>query len=194
VSYSSNGILNKIKQIKFFMAKKYGTFLEEFLIAVGEATGFFEWPLEYSETWRRKQLSVRHRKKYYNVVASGKRQGFIKQISKGGKTFLQLTSKGELERLMGLMNIVKQAKWDGKWRLVVFDIPEDARDKRDQLRALLKRNGFKILQASVFINPYPLNREALSYLEKAGLMPYIRVIKVQEMDNDLDLRKKFGLI
>ena len=75
---------------------------------------------------------------------------------------------------------------------VHFDIPEDARDKRDSLRSLLKKLGFVKLQASVFINPYPLNREALAYLRQSDLMGYIRIIKVEEMDSDLDLKKKFG--
>jgi hypothetical protein len=49
------------------------------------------------------------------------------------------------------------------------------------------------LQDSVYANPYPLNREAVKYLEETGLSEYIRIIKVEEMDNDRDLKKKFGL-
>ncbi len=45
----------------------------------------------------------------------------------------------------------------------------------------------------MFINPYSLNREAVSYLKESGLMDYIRILKVEEMDNDLDLQKKFKL-
>ena len=84
-------------------------------------------------------------------------------------------------------------RWDGKWRLVIFDIPESSREKRDHLRYLLKQNKFCKLQASVFISPYPLNREALEYLQFSKLFDYIRILRVDEMDNDSDLRKKFKL-
>ncbi len=167
--------------------------LSEFLTAVGNASGFFEWPLEYTEAWRRKQLTG-PKKKYYPVLWNAKKQGLVRQVSKNGKKFLQLTKKGELQKLVVLMNVVKQEKWDGKWRLVIFDIPEDAHDKRDRLRSLLEKHGFIKFQASVFINPYPLNREAVAYLKEVGLMPFIRIIKAEEMDSDEDLRKKFDLI
>lgn len=174
------------------MSRKHGTLLAEFLTAVGEATGFFEWPLEYSDAWRRKQLS-RPKVRYYQVLWDAKKRGLISEIRKNGKKFLQLTSRGELARLVGKMNVQKQNSWDGKWRVVIFDIPEDSRGKRDQLRLLLKQKGFAKLQASVFVNPYPLNREAVSYLKQSGLMSYIRILKVEEMDNDADLKRKFHL-
>jgi len=174
------------------MAKKYGTFLGDFLTAVGDATGFFEWPLVHSEGWRRKQL-MGSKNKYYNAVWQAKRKGWLEEVSKQGKTFLRLTAKGELERLVLKMNVQKQEKWDGRWRMVIFDIPEGSRDRRDQLRALLKRQGFIKLQASVFVNPYPLNREALDFLKLSGLMAYIRIAKIEEFDDEKDLKKKFKL-
>ncbi|MEK7161155.1 MAG: CRISPR-associated endonuclease Cas2, partial [Patescibacteria group bacterium] len=83
--------------------------------------------------------------------------------------------------------------WDGQWRMVIFDIPEDFREKRDLLRSLLKRNQFIKLQASVFISPYALNREAIEYLNISGLKRYIRIIKIDEIDSDEDLKKRFNL-
>jgi CRISPR-associated endonuclease Cas2 len=82
--------------------------------------------------------------------------------------------------------------WDGKWRFVFYDIPEDSKDKRQLFRKLLKRNGYQKLQASVFVNPYPLNREALDYLKKTGLINYIRIVRVDEIDDDSNLLKKFN--
>jgi CRISPR-associated endonuclease Cas2 len=175
------------------MSRKYGTFLGDFLTAVGEASGFFQWPLEYSDGWRRKQLSRAGRRKYYNVVASAKRKGLLTSISKKGRQFLELTAKGELYNLMSKMSVARQNNWDGKWRMFIFDIPEDARDKRNHLRWLLKKNNFVKLQQSVFVSPYPLNREALSYLSLTGLRSFIRIIKIEEIDDDSDLRKKFDL-
>jgi CRISPR-associated endonuclease Cas2 len=75
----------------------------------------------------------------------------------------------------------------------MFDIPEDHRDKRDKLRRLLKRNNFIKLQASVFISPYALNKQAVEYLKETGLDEYIRILRVDAIDKDEDLKKKFKL-
>ncbi|MCL5666647.1 MAG: hypothetical protein M1383_02655 [Patescibacteria group bacterium] len=174
------------------MSRKYGTLSSEFLKAVGEATGLFRWPLEYSASWRYEQL-YGSRKKFQNTVSSLKRQGFIKMIRKRDEKFIKLTSKGELELLIQKAGVKKIDKWDGKWRLLIFDIPEKAREKRDLLRGLLKRNNFAKLQASVFVSPYPLNREAVTYIKTVGLVDYIRLLKVEEINDDQNLKKHFGL-
>jgi hypothetical protein len=61
------------------------------------------------------------------------------------------------------------------------------------LRALLLKNNYYKLQDSVYINPYPLNREAIKYLKDTGLIEFIRIIRVDELDEDHDLKKRFGL-
>ncbi len=119
--------------------------------------------------------------------------GLVKKISKDSKIFFELTAKGELDLLLLKAAIEVPKVWDFRWRLLIFDIPEDCRDKRDELRLLLKNKGFKKLQQSVFIHPYPLNKEAVSYLKQTGLIKYIRIITAYEIDDDTDLRKKFKL-
>ncbi len=130
---------------------------------------------------------------YRNTVYHLQKKGSIKVIKKDGQKFLKLTGKGQLEVLLAKAKIPKISKWDGKWRIIIFDIPENAKNQRDRLRYLLRANNYKKLQASVYINPYALNREAVSYLRETGLINYIRIIKVEEMDNDEDLKKKFNL-
>ncbi len=175
------------------MSRKYGTFAGELLIAIGEATGFFSWPLEYTESWRRKQLRGYESKRIYDNLYRFKTHGLVREISRNGKKFIKLTSKGQLELLLHKAKLEKPKVWDGHWRMIVFDIPEDNHKDRDRLRELLKRNDFVMLQASVFISPYPLNREAIEYLKQAGLKEYIRIIRADELDDDGDLKKKFNL-
>jgi phenylacetic acid degradation operon negative regulatory protein len=120
-------------------------------------------------------------------------KGWIKKVDKNSEKFYQLTQKGELEALLAKAKLPHQGKWDGKWRMVIFDIPEDHKDKRNLLRLLLKKNNFYMLQASVYVSPHAFNREAVTYLQETKLSPYIRIIKVEEMDNDTDLKKHFHL-
>jgi len=160
------------------------------LRSIGEATGFFSWPPEGSREWIWQQKH--NGRSITNRLYGMRRQGLVKKTAKNGKTFFQLTAKGELRLLLSKAALSKPKNWDKQWRMLIFDIPEDCRDQRDSLRRLLKQYGFIKLQASVFIHAYPLNREAISYLKKSGLIKYIRIIRANEIDDDSDLRKKFG--
>ena len=128
-----------------------------------------------------------------NVLYYLSRKGLIKYVDKNNERFIKLTAEGQLEALLAKAKLPDVGQWDGKWRVIMFDIPEDSRDNRNFFRRLLKMNGYKQLQASVFINPYPLNREAVKYLKEKGLMNYIRILKVEELDDDAGLKKHFGL-
>jgi len=119
--------------------------------------------------------------------------GLIEVVKEEGKKYYQLTKTGEMQALVLKTRMPIKTKWDGKWRMVIFDIPENASRERDQLRRLLLLNDFKKLQASVYISPYQINREAINYLKETGLIKYIRFARVDELDDDKDLKKKFNL-
>ncbi len=142
--------------------------------------------------WQGKPLG--DHKDFYQIVYYLAKKGLIQYVDKNNERFMKLTKKGQLEALLAKARIPqKPQKWDGKWRLIIFDIPERSQTKRDLFRWLLKKNGFMLVQQSVYINPYPLNREAVEYLKKTGLMQFIRIMKVEEIDSDIDLRKRFKL-
>jgi DNA-binding transcriptional regulator PaaX len=131
---------------------------------------------------------------FKNMVYHLKRRGLVEIIGVHSERFIKLTKKGELEALLTKARVPRStSRWDGKWRVIIFDIPEEINFKRDMFRRLIMKNGFVKLQASVFISPHSLNMEALAYLQETGLMDYIRILKVEEMGNDLDLRKTFKL-
>ncbi len=130
---------------------------------------------------------------YYRIMKKLSEKGWIKIYKDGKKKLYSLTKAGQLEALFIKARLPEKAKWDGKWRIIVFDIPEQARSARNKLRNLLKTNGFKMVQKSVFINPYPFNREAIKYLQLTGLDKYIRVFRIDEADNNKQLKKLFSL-
>lgn len=143
----------------------------------------------------KKDLLFKSYGEFKNMVYHLRRQKWVSVVKRDGERFIKLTKAGEIEALLAKARLpqARAARWDGKWRLVIFDIPEAASPRRDLLRRLLKKDGFLKLQSSVFISPSPLNREAIEYLKETGLIGYIRILKVEEMDSDLDLRKKFNL-
>lgn len=145
----------------------------------------------YNFIYKSKQLG---RGGYYHDIWQMEKRGVVKVFTKNEKKFLKITKKGELQILLQKARMPGDYQsWDGRWRLIIFDIPESSRDKRNQLRLLLKHNGYFKLQASVFINPYPLNREAVAYLKQTGLIDFIRMLRVDEIDDDKKLKKHFSL-
>ncbi len=118
-------------------------------------------------------------------------QGWIKTEYKEARKIFRLTNKGEIEALIAAVHMhPKPVIWDGSWRLIMFDIPEQARSIRAQLRHSLRDLGFLCLQASIYVSPHPISPEALALLKKSGLLRYIRIARAN-FEDDTDLRKLF---
>ena len=84
--------------------------------------------------------------------------GLITFEMRKGKKIAILTERGlgKIEDIMlGDYQIPEPAFWDGKWRVLIFDIPERYRLRRDELRILLRQAGFERLQDSVWVHPFP---------------------------------------
>ena len=92
------------------------------------------------------------------AISDLKRAGMVKTSGKCGHRNVELTIKGHaaVEAIYtSEYRIPEPAFWDGKWRVVMFDIREKRRKIRSQLRLLLSGAGFLRLQDSVWIYPYP---------------------------------------
>lgn len=84
-------------------------------------------------------------------------------------------------------------KWDGLWRIIIFDVPESHRQGRYALMSKLKNLGFHSLQKSVYIFPYPCKDEVDFIVEFFRLRPYVRYVIAKEVDVELDLKYRFSL-
>lgn len=86
------------------------------------------------------------------------RGDFIKKV---GDDNYKLTKKGikriNFSKLFKLK--LDKKKKDGFWRVVIFDIPEKQKIKRELLRQKLKELDFKMIQKSVFASPYICEKE-----------------------------------
>lgn len=123
-------------------------------------------------------------------------KNFVIFTERDGKKHLGLTDAGRsyLRRTQALgYNVPKPKKWDGKWRIVMFDIKEARRMDRDQLRDELEAIGFYRFQNSAWF--YPYDCEDLITLIKSDyrLGRSTVYIIAEEVENDFVLRKHFGL-
>ena len=118
-----------------------------------------------------------------------------KENSDGSFTF-ELTKKGKLKALTFHFEKMKieRKNWDGKWRLVIFDVPEKIRKGRDALREKLLKLGFYELQKSALVFPYECENELEFIIEFFGLRPFVRVAILETIDNELHLKQHFKLL
>jgi len=134
--------------------------------------------------------------KFQTKTATGRliAKGYVKRGEKG---FLEITSAGvrhlEIKRAQALAPAKTKRRWDKRYRLVMFDIPEYRRKTRSRLRALMNDFGFLRLQDSVWVSPYDC--EDLISLVKAELKvgKDILYAVVDQIENDSWIKKHFGL-
>jgi len=118
------------------------------------------------------------------------------RMQEDGTWKMVLTDHGKKRALfckIESMEIRKPKRWDRKWRVILFDIPEKQKGSRDALRAWIKRIGFLELQKSVFVFPYDCRDEFDFIVEFLGLRQYVRFLVAENIDNGERLEIRFRL-
>jgi hypothetical protein len=110
-----------------------------------------------------------------------------------GSFSLILTKKGKNKVLRYNLDSmrIKRQRWDGKWRIVLFDIPERQKPARDALRDKLKKLGFWELQKSIFVYPFDCENEIEFLVEFFHIKPHVRYGILESIDNELHIKKHF---
>ena len=124
------------------------------------------------------------------------RLGFVgKEEKEKGISRIFPTKKAKLRFLeIKLDNIKnKKVKWDKKWRMVAFDVPEKYKLGRDALRRKLKKIGFCELQKSVLVTPYECKKEISELVKFFKMEKYVRFGILEYVDNEAKLGKFFKL-
>lgn len=123
-------------------------------------------------------------------VSDLKYQGSLKT---NNKHKLQLTTKGlaALETLR-IPNIKQPKSWDGYWRVVIYDIPENQRQARNKIRDLLKKLGFMQVQISVWTHPLPCLEEFRTIQRAYGIEKHLLLLEVRHQQDFEKLRNTFA--
>ncbi len=74
--------------------------------------------------------------------------------------------------------------WDGNWRVVIFDIPEEKRRIRDQFRRKLKHWGFKNWQQSVWVSKADVTDKLRALIEELGIGQWVAVFESGNVSSD----------
>ncbi|MBI4239883.1 hypothetical protein HY620_02765 [Candidatus Uhrbacteria bacterium] len=128
---------------------------------------------EYKRIWR-------------NFYELKKRGDLVFERERDGIHIYQLSEKGikKVRKLAGqCLAIEKPKRWDKKWRLVLFDIPESHKYQRDLLQKKLREMGFYPCQKSAWIHPFPCS-ELIEFLKNLyNIKPFVKLFLVDEMSD-----------
>jgi len=161
------------------------------VIIAGIAPAIFAVSKQFGGT--RKYSAKQMNGAYYNL----KRGGYVCTVKqRGDKKKMILTNKGK-EKLQNLMieqiKIKKPKKWDGVWRIVMFDIPVKFSKARNTLRFHLKRLGFHQLQKSVWVLPYKCEEEVKGIVKFFGVERYVIFLESKNISDNRILVKHFDI-
>lgn len=179
--------------------RRWGAFQKALLYAalagVMVATGATLSPSLFSKYFRGYKKGARF--KYQAKTALGRlfANGMVTFEERDGNRYARITEKGKRVLQMETERVVmtKKRKWDKRWRIVIFDIPERRKRVRDRLREFMSSYGFVRLQDSVWI--YPYDCEDLIALAKAEFRIGADVLYmiVERLERDKYLREHFAL-
>ncbi|MEK6922597.1 MAG: hypothetical protein AABX08_02235 [Nanoarchaeota archaeon] len=128
-----------------------------------------------------------------------KKRGFVEFIKEDkNNVTVRITDKGKKYlRTFDIDNMIlnRPAQWDGKWRLVIFDVPEKDKKAREALRYKLKDLNFVRLQDSIWVTPYPCEDE-IRFLREIFVISFnVDVIETNDLKHhEIKLKKYFSII
>lgn len=113
--------------------------------------------------------------------------GLIENVSSGQNDYARLTKEGRKKaHSIKLENdtVLVNPSWDGKWRVILLDLPEERKAERESLRYLLKKAGFMCLKNSAWISPHPFEHLFKNIKKDLGLTTEMMIFTTSDLDDE----------
>ena len=133
--------------------------------------------------WLKKMLkNKKENQKLYTALHRFKKAKLLEEkIFYNSKGYV-LTPKGYLKFYRSCPQNYKLKKYPNKkYLMVFFDIPEKERQKRDDLRFILRELGFQPIQKSVWATEYQVEKQLQTAITNCALERYVKPLIVQEL-------------
>lgn len=121
--------------------------------------------------------------------------GLIERLESGQGEYARLTQKGR-QKVASMRldnpNALANPNWDGKWRIVLLDLPESRKQEREALRYLLKKAGFVLLKNSAWVSPFPFEFLFQNIKKDFGLTSELMVIVTESLDPETEQALTFA--
>lgn len=137
------------------------------------------------------------RKDLYNTFYYLRKRGYINMDKENNQMYISLTEEGKKKAgwfQINHLSIKKPKRWDRKWRIIIFDVEEKHRPKREAMRGLFKRLGLVALQKSAWVCPYECRDEIELLRDFFGFNENeLRYIVTDDIGGDKEVKKLFNL-
>lgn len=181
----------RLKQVLLLLAG--GAALATALAAPGSARLFRDFLTDDSDWKKWKIFNINYLRKTLRKL---EKQKFIEISEKNGIGKVALTENGRkkfMEMNVETMFIRKPEKWDGKWRMIFYDVIDQRKTIRDKFRKYLLAGGFYPWQKSVYLHAYPCEKEVDFLRNFLGISGEVRVVLADKIENDKQFREYFGV-
>ncbi|MDD3783665.1 MAG: CRISPR-associated endonuclease Cas2 [Candidatus Portnoybacteria bacterium] len=181
--------------LKLPCTEKFLWDLYEFLSKTGEITSravsqYYNRPFsdfnifrdEWTDKNKKKYQKQQSRKKFTELIYRFKKHGYLKTLKVKDNIAITITSKG-LEKILKikLKSLDKRKRKDGKWQMILFDIPENQRRNRDLFRGQLKYLGYQNFQKSIWVCPYDTLQETKALIKRYRLENWVELLLVNKI-------------
>lgn len=129
-------------------------------------------------------------------LARLKNQKLIEVEEENDKVTVKITRAGKQKVLKYALNeleIPKPKSWNGKWRVVIYDVPKKKKYSQILFRNTVKELGFLKIQKSVYLHPHPCYEEVEFLRQYFDLGDEILYMIVEKLESDTPYREYFGL-
>lgn len=135
-------------------------------------------------TWLRQALKNKNnRNKIKKALYTLNKGGFIKKEKLGKLKGYELTAKGQIRLAYLKVRQLKKSKLpQGQYLIIFFDIPEKIRKVRNIFRFSLRELGFEMLQRSVWITTYDVNKELNEVIKDCQIEKYVKSLVAKEKE------------
>lgn len=137
------------------------------------------------------------RHNFFRLMNRQLKTGDVEKVVKDEEVYVRLTSSGREKIVRDFPILSLSARpWDGRWRIVIFDIEESNKNTREALRDKLRELGLGMLQESVWVTPHDVSVDLREFLESKDLGEVAFVLEVSSIlagNQELLVRKIWNL-
>ncbi len=130
----------------------------------------------------KKYRKDKNRQQFSRLIYYLKQNNLIEVENLKGKKAVMLTKKGLSKALTARWIFEeKKKRKDGKWIMIIFDIPKNHPKARALLRSILKNLGYVLFQHSVWVTPYDISERTEQLLQMHSLDGYVKVFLIEKL-------------
>ncbi len=130
------------------------------------------------EAYRKKQGA----KKLADLIYYLKQNNYIRMKNLEGNPAIILTKEG-IDKVFraSFIGMNKEKRKDGKWIMLIFDMPAKYKKSRNLMRSILHNLGYKLLQHSVWVTPYNVSEKTEELLQFYNLDKYVKIFLIEKI-------------